>query len=147
VSDRLVCTSCGRDLEPPPDARQAWVECPFCKTRNVNPAAVQNVPLFRNNWAVVGTVLIILSGIGTLLAALALAVVLESGNFARDPLGEAIAGLVGCLLFVAVGVLLVIIGTRPADQPVGPGSTLVGAAVLAFVVGRSAVIYAFTACF
>ena len=104
------------------------------------------MPFFRKDWTYVGTALIILSGIGTLIFAFAVVALVALGG-PRDPFGEAIAGLVGCLLLVAVGVLLVIIGMRRAREAFGPGSTLFGAAALAFVVGLAAVIYGFTACF
>ena len=147
MSERLVCSACRRSFELAPDNRQPWVECPHCRARNGNPAVTQAPdPFSRTGYAIFGVVLIILSGLGALVGAFAVSFV----GFFRDGephRGEAIATLCGFLLLVAAGVLLVIIGTRPHDQPVGPGTTLFGATVLAFVVALSALIYGFSVCF
>lgn len=144
---RLTCVSCARPFDVPDDARAPWVECPHCRARNGNPAVTQAPdPFSRTGYAIFGVVLIILSGLGALGGVFVVSFV----GFFRDGephRGEAIATLCGFLLLVAAGVLLVIIGTRPHDQPVGPGTTLFGATVLAFVVALSALIYGFSVCF
>src|SRR5262249_31313669 len=144
VSERLVCSACRRPFELAPDNRQPWVECSHCKARNVNPETLEKLSP-RQGWAVLGMLLIIFAALGGPWGAC----IVSFARFGQreDHSSEAIATLVGFLLLVAVGILLMVIGARPAEQPVGPGTTIFGATVLAFVVGLSAIIYGFSVCF
>jgi LSD1 subclass zinc finger protein len=145
VSERLVCSSCRRPFEPPADKGRPWVECPNCQARNINPETLEK-PSPRQGWAVLGMLLIIFSAGGGPCGACIVSFATPFGR-SEDHSAEAIATLVGFLILLAGGILLMVMGARPPDQRVGPGTTIFGATVLALIVGLSAIIYGFSVCF
>ena len=58
----ITCTACRQAIEIPEANKNPWLNCPHCRTRNVNPAALEQAAPGKVTWMHVLGTLLVLSG-------------------------------------------------------------------------------------